>query len=692
MPAPIVTPAEVAGFFWPDANLISGTFFIVIVLFLLSGLALGLRSWTRQGGTRELVKAEFLGDAEQATLADLDHAVGRHDLLGAVALRLPTIVLVVGLLGTFVGIGIAIQKVDLHSAGAVSGNAGGDVLKLRAEEMGKKVDKAADVLPTLGLKFQTSAWGILTSLILTASGAVLVAQPRRRLVLDVAAELRAERRLRELATREAAIEVEKIRGDRDVSTAEYLRQCSVALNRLVEDVSPTDPKGRLGVILPKVLGALEVVARVNARIEQVDYGQSAPGLAALRGRLDAMLKALEHGVENGGLAGVRAQIATALERLSTLPEAASSMKGAATDISTAVGTFKTDAVAALSKVEGATGKLETSAGKMEAAAGSIGTSVGDAINKFATDTKDVLEGSATKTAEAANEITKAIRDMKSELETPLGQLKSGADEMKTATEGVARGLAAIDGRSKQITSAIAVFQEAVKKAESTDIELIEVTSQLRSRLRELDPREGATEGSLLHLVHRIGTAAEAMAAAVDGEREARARAVESLAALGDVKIAADDIRLLLGNDADSVQPGLVHGVARIGAATDALAAALTGRAPNGALDPGALRATLGNIESHGAELLRALNAAPPAELSDRAKSMDAALLRVETMLLRSLPAPEGDDLDLRQLSAAMQVDLTAGVRLLREISASQVQPAKAEEPPPPTETTSVSES
>ncbi|UUA71347.1 hypothetical protein [Cellvibrio sp. QJXJ] len=146
---------DVITFILPDTSVplqmaffsVISSFFIVTVLFYLANAT--EKNWQKN----------WISHTEDDTSDDLvaDHG-SVHDISDAVATKsekwaevAPGILLVIGLLGTFIGIGIA-----LDSASELLAGAGNDVHH--------KTDELMGMMAGLGAKFKTSTWGIIAYL------------------------------------------------------------------------------------------------------------------------------------------------------------------------------------------------------------------------------------------------------------------------------------------------------------------------------------------------------------------------------------------------------------------------------------------------------------------------------------------------------------------------------------------------
>ncbi|EFQ61231.1 hypothetical protein PFWH6_5046 [Pseudomonas fluorescens WH6] len=105
------------------------------------------RNW--QGGTHKGAL-----DIEHGALGELNQAVAT--LPERIVANMPGLLLIVGLLGTFLGLGMALDK----ASGILQGNA--DSLNAMSDSLGQLTGMMKD----LGTKFKTSTWGIIAFIVL----------------------------------------------------------------------------------------------------------------------------------------------------------------------------------------------------------------------------------------------------------------------------------------------------------------------------------------------------------------------------------------------------------------------------------------------------------------------------------------------------------------------------------------------
>lgn len=150
-----MTVSEVIGFILPQADDLIQVSFLVIIVVMMVGSVFSVwryaneSSWQKKWNRGTTDDASDDLDIEHGSVTDLWHAVATAP--EKVAEIMPGMLLVIGLLGTFLGLGLALNKASsiLGQADAMSASAAADSM---SHLMG--------LLQGLGTKFKTSTWGI----------------------------------------------------------------------------------------------------------------------------------------------------------------------------------------------------------------------------------------------------------------------------------------------------------------------------------------------------------------------------------------------------------------------------------------------------------------------------------------------------------------------------------------------------
>lgn len=124
-------------------------FVIIAALFVATWIALAKnansRAWQQNWQGKKL-------DSEHSSLTDLSYAVATKSEKAADVM--PGVILIIGLLGTFIGLGLALDKASLILSSADMNN------------MDNSMSQLMGMMEGLGTKFKTSTWGLIAFLLL----------------------------------------------------------------------------------------------------------------------------------------------------------------------------------------------------------------------------------------------------------------------------------------------------------------------------------------------------------------------------------------------------------------------------------------------------------------------------------------------------------------------------------------------
>lgn len=236
-------------------------FFVLIVVGVASTLIL-----LRKNATAASWEANWSGgglgdlsgrlDAEHGSVNDLSHAVATRS--EQLAETMPGILLILGLLGTFLGLGLALDSASniltSHNTSAADG-------------MKNSMDQLMHMMEGLGTKFKTSTWGIMGFLTLKLCSSYMGVD---------------ERRLRWC--------VRKMKEQLDGARDEVARRASLGTDRLVDAVGAMGVQ--LGSVLERELGANRKVLEQNGALLESSCSlgsQAKSSLSDIAGLMSAML-------------------------------------------------------------------------------------------------------------------------------------------------------------------------------------------------------------------------------------------------------------------------------------------------------------------------------------------------------------------------------------------------------------------
>ena len=130
-------------------------FTLILIVFLVTVISTKLNakteSWEKNWLIDQNKKISKL-DIEQGSVIDLSQLIATKS--EKVADVMPGIILIIGLLGTFIGLGLALDK-----ASSILGSANPD-------SMNDSMAQLMGMMEGLGTKFKTSTWGLMAFLLL----------------------------------------------------------------------------------------------------------------------------------------------------------------------------------------------------------------------------------------------------------------------------------------------------------------------------------------------------------------------------------------------------------------------------------------------------------------------------------------------------------------------------------------------
>jgi septal ring factor EnvC (AmiA/AmiB activator) len=365
---------------------------------------------------------------------------------------LPTLLLVFGLLGTFIGLGLALTEA------AQALGAGGD-----------SVDSLNQIMGSLGSKFKTSTWGILAFLTLKIG---FVLRPYEEARHDWAVKkTRAwaaveEARLRQASKDERQELVDAITGMGQAIVAEYRagarqvqegRERSLGMLAQIGDVLSTSARQQEAIIAR--IG--DVADRGAEQLRHLDEQRGYMADIAKDGA--ATRKAMEGFVH--GVSSNIAEMASAAERMSAAADAAGA---ASADVGAVIGEFRGQMVSVLNDVkEGLRETIDamsltfgenmrTMSSDLSSATGAIReaiTNLSGGVERTITSLHAASEDSIKRQAQA--QVTFAASGK--QLMDAIGKIETTFSELQVRITG---GLASVASTGQQIRSFEAHFKES----------------------------------------------------------------------------------------------------------------------------------------------------------------------------------------------------------------------------------------
>lgn len=432
-----MTIGDVLSFLRPDGEVSEVAGFVIVVL---TGIGVALCHRTR----RDLTQRPVVPDAYAATSpsdfeSDLSSASTRF------AEALPSIVILVGLIFTFAGLGTAIHE-------AARQGAGGDPNQLLR------------VLEPLGYKFQTSVWAILGSLVVRAFVSRWIVAPRAALASKLYRSYVQRERERQDQTVLSAVK----------SLADAWRELSVEASerettRHTEVTRALAPIGQFAVIA----NALNGVANTQANAA-TELKASASGLGTAVNNL-ARDQSKAHKEMTAAIDTMKTEVGKVLSNVGKdFGDIVGQIKMAVDDLDTS-----------LDKRLNALGELlglmrEDSSNTAELWERTLRDS-DDSLRKtqddFLAKLKDALRGIENSLGGAAGEIKTAVGDSQNSLKglldgigRAIGSMTEEVQRLKTVSEAQATRMGAVKNEMELLKEEVATVAESAARLRSDTIE------------------------------------------------------------------------------------------------------------------------------------------------------------------------------------------------------------------------------
>lgn len=393
---------DILSFLAPSTDLLPLFFFVLMVGLVATTIISVLANandvkWEQRwnGSSRWTRKTADKLDAEFGSVNDICDAVATRS--EKIADIMPGILLVLGLLGTFLGLGMALNEASqvLTQAGATGAGA-----------LNSDMSHLMGMMQGLGIKFKTSTWGIIGFI-----------------VLRVFSEINAfnERRLRWSISKmkEEMDGTRKVEGDRQDARHQSLVDAVVAVGNQFSSVMKTEfAEGRAVTqehndSVLKVLGAQYKHAVTTSE-----------AVAAIRVASAGMFELMKDYVGSG------------TENLKKMSASAKKIGDSADKLDKAIGDFSKGVGESLQGIKSATDDMKDG---LQEATGDIRTaleSLSERIEKTLDETKKILDG----TRAAQKDLMAKFIDKSTQLEEAVEGMTANADKQSNA---IKQGLEAI---------------------------------------------------------------------------------------------------------------------------------------------------------------------------------------------------------------------------------------------------------
>lgn len=513
-PALYSQAVAIRDFLLPHPNSpLSMAFALVMLGCLTGGCALILHSWWGLGKAQIDATGEFGSRRPPPVPSEVESSLAARDWAGHLALQLPATVLALGLLGTFIGIGVAIEKAGSSfestkdiTAESMAGSPMGSGLdaaretaaptpvspslqaaKFAEEEQKGRLEaqlaKVLAVLQGLGAKFQTSTWGIVVSLLLGWASRMGVSDQRREAARAVVKQLSQIARQEEAGLR--MIENNRIK-EADEWRSALLKAAQSHLEAATyAEHGHTQRRPWLSAVYAEAMKSREEIQGLSLLL----VGDPKLGRPGISGQLTAIQATL--GIPDPK-ESLQNKLTSVRDSVHALPGAATKIEEAAKAIKTEMEKFGTTITPEVTHLAASATAVESAAKAMGTAAAAIGTQVQISLDKFSNEAVKEIGEKAQTMAAAAGGITAAIGAMKDHLGEALTTLNTGTGHMVTAAQGTAGALHKMNAQAQFMTDTVAAFELQLTKVSETNVEVMSVLAQVKATFRHFvsnDSRE-----------------------------------------------------------------------------------------------------------------------------------------------------------------------------------------------------------
>ena len=378
-----MNPSEILGFLLPQLNDPLQMVFLVIILLMMGVTIISAHrsahpaSWEKKWNRGTPDNSSDALDIEHGSVTDLWHAVATAP--EKLAEIMPGMLLVVGLLGTFLGLGLA-----LNHASNILGQADA----LSASGAANSMQDLLGLLQGLGTKFKTSTWGI-AGFILLKIWSELTRFEEKRLTWVI-----------------GKVKVELESRKQEQSLAEVVKQ-----KALFDQIDGASSK--------IVTGLAEQIAQLmesNKSLHQHTQEYSDRKIKDIRddlGKIHAVTQITSAAMAQftEGTQGVVENMAEAAQRMAvasqSMADGAGKVGAGANELVSAINTFKSQFTEVLDNVR---------------------KDLGAAIHNMSTQASETLERGSTQLGNATREISTALGVLSSDVKETMGEVKTSINK------------------------------------------------------------------------------------------------------------------------------------------------------------------------------------------------------------------------------------------------------------------------
>jgi hypothetical protein len=445
-------------------------FFIIIFVAVSTALSVKqfatIKSWEKNWNNGRDDQSESI-DVDYVTLADISHSVETKS--EKIAEIIPGVLLIIGLLGTFMGLGIALDS----ASSILNSTAQGGVNQAMGE--------LTHVLAGLGTKFKTSTWGILAFLIFKFWHSRSGFEEKRlawcisRISKELAKRKTAENNIQAARDQktaqlsqqhlEAHLQAIKLMGDSVCTTLKMMNESDVDRhnNLLIQQKNQNE-------ILIKSIDDLKEGSQNSGNsistaikiMQESNFDRHNDHLEQQRKQHEILIEELASLNEESKKSGILFKnfVDGHKETANHLSNAAETMGGAAEKLNTGVGSFKSEVSELMTSLKD----------DLKFATDGISNAVNESsisMKQVTAEIANAVHDSSVSMKLATNGISQAVSDSSKSMDSSLEKMKAN---LQKATEGIA---IAVKNFSNDMRKSVGSIIETNEKAELTQQKMLE---------------------------------------------------------------------------------------------------------------------------------------------------------------------------------------------------------------------------
>ena len=507
--------SDFTGFLFPDfSDPIQSVFFCLMVSLTIGIIIFAqiyarenqwIKKWTGEANSG----ADKNLDIEHGSVTDLSHAVATAP--EKLADVMPGLLLIIGLLGTFLGLGLALNNASniLSQPDALSTSAASDSMQ-----------NLLNMLQGLGTKFKTSTWGIIGFILLTTWSEITRFEEKRLSWVIRKVKLELDLRNQDLKSEEESRNARMVQAISD-SAQQTIASLTGCMANMLEVFSKQEDlrierqntrENKLNDLFSQSNTQLSfVVNTINNSFSTltdliIENNQKA------QERSSELVNVINNGF--GGNAKLLNAIRFELEISSkTISEFSTNTRTLVEEMSKASSQMAEGARGVGVASSGLVGAVESFESKFTEVLDQIGSDLGKAINEMSLQAAHTLESGSNKLHAATSEISSALGQLSEDVQRTMQQVQAAITEALDIQKKTAlRFISTSDSLAEKTQSSIDMTQKlttpieaGLKAISASNREEIVVTRKLEASMKELQEmtKTLSTFGKLIEPIESI---------------------------------------------------------------------------------------------------------------------------------------------------------------------------------------------